>query len=67
MIYTLDRMTGAVAYQFSPSAHAREIAALADLGTLIADIRWERASAKPAARNAATIAAAKHYAAANYR
>ena len=67
MIYTLDRMTGAVGYQFSPSAHAREIAALADLGILIADIRSERASAKPAARNAATQAAMRKYAAANYR
>jgi len=67
VIYTLDRMTGAIAYQFAPSAHAREIAALADLGTLIADIRWERARPQPSARNAATQAAMRQYASANYR
>lgn len=67
MIYTMERMTGAMAYQFAPTVYAREIAALADLGSFIADLRSERASAKPAARNAATIAASKQYAAANYR
>ena len=67
MIYTLDRMTGSIAYQFAPATYAREIAALDDLGTFIADLRSERSRAKPASRNAATLAAARHYAAANYR
>jgi hypothetical protein len=63
----MERMTGAIAYQFAPTAYAREIAAIADLGTLIADIRWERARPQPATRNAAIQAAMRQYAAANYR
>ena len=65
--YSFETLIGFPRLWFRPAEFAREIAAYRELGSLLVSVRSERSSAKPAARNAATQAAMRHYAAANYR